>query len=363
MLARVKWGKFRIGDLFKIQHYGKQRSISDLQMIGEPKYNFVMQGSEDNGFVCKVPKQVGNDFNLISGNSISAFTHLNRVYYQEEPFYSKQGSNIYTLKNNFLNKKNAKFIVSAINSIIKVVEYGKNTASRLIEYKIQLPTKNNQPDFEFMEQFIGQLEQGYLQQLDNYLSVTGLNDIKLTTAEQQALAEFESWEWVGVKYQEVFNHIVQGRRLKKEDQIEGNIPFVMAGITNTGVVGYISNPVASFPENSITVDIFGNTFYRNYAYGAGDDTGCYWNDEKCYSKQTMLFFTTAMGKSLAGKFDYGNKLRSSQSLNFEMQLPTTANQPDYTKMETLISALQKLVICDVVNYTDERLQVTEALAC
>ncbi len=70
----------------------------------------------------------------------------------------------------------------------------------------------------------------------------------------------------------------------------------MAGTTNTGVVNYISNPMASFPQNSITVDIFGNTFYRNYAFGAGDDTGVYWNNEKEYSKKTMLFFTASISK-------------------------------------------------------------------
>jgi hypothetical protein len=59
--------------------------------------------------------------------------------------------------------------------------------------------------------------------------------------------------------------IVQGRRLKKDDQIPGTIPFVMAGTTNSGVVNYISNPVARFPKNSITVDIFGNVFYSKIA--------------------------------------------------------------------------------------------------
>lgn len=54
----------------------------------------------------------------------------------------------------------------------------------------------------------------------------------------------------------------------------------MSGITNTGVVNYISNPVAKFPANSITVDIFVNTFYRNYEFGAGDDTSVYWSKKK-----------------------------------------------------------------------------------
>lgn len=49
----------------------------------------------------------------------------------------------------------------------------------------------------------------------------------------------------------------------------------MAGRTNTGVANYISNPIVMFPKNSIKIDIFGNTFYREYEFSAGDDTGVY----------------------------------------------------------------------------------------
>ena len=177
------------------------------------------------------------------------------------------------------------------------------------------------------------------------------------------MKEFENGtiEFEGFTYSSIFNKIVQGRRLKKDDQIAGNIPFVMAGTTNTGVVNYISNPVASFLKNSITIDIFGNTFYRSYDYGAGDDTGVYWNDENKYSKQTMLFLATSMAKSISGKFDFGKKLRSSQSLNFKMQLPSHNHQPNYALMETFISAIQKLVIKNVVLYAEKMVSAKKDL--
>ena len=160
--------------MFEIKHYGKQRSQNDLQKEGIAKYNFVMQNDCNNGVVEKVPEQVGNHFNLIPGNSISAFTHLNKVYYQEEPFYSKQGSNVYTLRNKFLNKPIAKFIVSSINSIIGTIEYGKNTASRLKNYVIQLPVIDSKIDFEFMERYVEEIEKERIQKLEEYLNEIGL---------------------------------------------------------------------------------------------------------------------------------------------------------------------------------------------
>ncbi len=148
-------------------------------------------------------------------------------------------------------------------------------------------------------------------------------------------------KWGKFKFKEVFNRIEQGRRLKKDDQIDGTIPFVMSGTANAGVVNYISNPVASFPKNAITIDIFGNTFYRNYAFGAGDDTGVYRNDATVYSSNAMLFFAVAMQKSMMGRFSYGKKLRSSQSENFTMHLPMTDDgEIDFAFMESFIAELE-----------------------
>ncbi len=124
----------------------------------------------------------------------------------------------------------------------------------------------------------------------------------------------------------------------------------MAGVTNTGVINYISNPVASFPENSITIDIFGNTFYRDYAFGAGDDTGVYWNDKVEYSKEAMLFFAVSMQKALEGKFSYGKKLRSSQSLNFKMKLPTTNGKIDFDFMESFVAELEAQRVAELSAY-------------
>jgi hypothetical protein len=250
------------------------------------------------------------------------------------------------------------FIISSIDKVIKS-KYSYNKKATKIELKntiISLPTQNGKIDFDFMESFISELEGERIAKLEAYLLASGLKNFSLTVEEHQVLKDFENEkiEFREFTYKSIFNRIVQGRRLKKDDQTSGNIPFVMAGITNTGVVNYISNPVASFPKNSITVDIFGNVFYRDYDFGAGDDTGVYWNDEKKYSKENMLFFATSMEKSIKGKFDYGNKLRSSQSLDFKMKLPSIENKPNYEIMKTLISAIQKLVINEVVLYVDKK---------
>ena len=259
------------------------------------------------------------------------------------------------------------FITSSWKKGIKNLGYARHWKIAK-EAKILLPTKNNQIDFDFMESFIAELEAERIAELEAeriaelsaYLKVSGLDNYELSVEELKALRDYDSIDFEEFEYQEVFDKIVQGRRLKKDDQIPGDIPFVMSGVTNTGIVNFISNPVASFPRNSITLDIFGNAFYRPYAYGAGDDTGVYWNEENEYSKEVMLYITSSMSRSVAGKYDYGNKLRSSKSKNIKMKLPAVSKgvlDTDY--MRIITNAVMKLVIKDVVQYTNERIETTK----
>ena len=306
--------------------------------------------------------------NVISISANGANTGA--TFYQNKEFTVLQDAYAISFKGEYIpNDNQYLFLTSAITKSI----YGsfawtdKAGWEKVKKEFIQLPTKNGKIDFEFMDAYISELEEERISELEEeriselsaYLTVSGLDNYELSSEEKDALEIYNDMVFDEYKFKDIFNNIKQGRRLKKDDQIIGNIPFVMSGRTNTGVVGYISNPIALFSKNSITIDIFGNSFYRNYDFGAGDDTGIYWNSEVQYPKETMLYFTTAMEKVLFGKYSYGKKLRSSQSFNFKMQLPTKNNEIDFTYMELLISAVKKLVIKDVVLYADNKINATK----
>ena len=347
-----------------IKQAKSQREIPNDDTINGIPY--VVQSVFNNMVARNVNKNwlIENNEPPVSGNRIALGVTLPAVSYQSKEFGASQ---IITAKAEWLNEKRGLFIAIAISKLMYQFSYGRKPGMQIYrEMKIQLPTQNGSIDFAFMENFIVELEERRIQEmeaeriaeLEAYLQATGLQDYTLTKEEEKALQVFEGVMFEEFTYQNIFNKIIQGRRLRKEDQISGTIPFVMAGTTNTGVVNYISNPVASFPKNSITIDIFGNTFYRNYDFGAGDDTGVYWNDEKEYSKEIMLFCATAMEKSLFGKFSFGKKLRSSQSVDFKMFLPSTQGVPLYAYMEVFIRAVQKLVIKDVVQYAERKVVAT-----
>ena len=182
----------------------------------------------------------------------------------ENDFYAGQFTKRAIPKSFLLTQRIAHYFITLLNKNQLVYQ---NVLVRDFEQvfnntKIQLPIKHGEIDFTIMEEFIAELEAQRIAELEAYLSAAGLKSFELTLEEEQVLESFNHGELVfaDFAFSTVFNRIVQGRRLKKDDQVSGNIPFVMAGITNTGVVNYISNPVSSFPQNSITIDIFGNTF-------------------------------------------------------------------------------------------------------
>ena len=243
--------------------------------------------------------------------------------------------------------------------------------AKIKQEKISLPVKKDREiDFAFMEGFISQLEACRLSQLEAcrlsqleaYLLVTGLKNYILTPAEEQALTDFQNGKvkWGEFNLENLYGKSTRGKRLKSADRINGDLPFVTAGEAETGVSAFIGNDVEIFAANTTTIDMFGSAKYRNYEYG-GDDHIAVVHTEKI-NKYAAIFVTTAIHKSsYTGKFSYSRNFYAKDADELNIYLPTTNNIPDYSMMEILISAVQKLVIKDVVEYADRKIEATKKI--
>lgn len=318
----------------------------------------------NNMFSRKVNKQwlIEHNESPISGNRIVLGVTLPAVSYQPRSFGASQ---VITAFAEWLNPQIGNYVVAVLKKMMYQFSYSQKPGLEIYKgMEINLPTHaDGAIAFDYMEAYIKELEAERIKELEAFLIATGLNDYALTDEEQRAIDKFRSGEirWGEFAYKDIFDHIVQGSRLKKNDQFDGDLPFVMSGTTNTGIVRYIGNSVRVFPRNSLTVDIFGSVFYRNYDYGMGDDTGAFWNENKEISKFSMLYIGSTVAKSLLGKFDYGHKLRSSRTLDFKIKLPVIDNQPDYEYMNLYISAIEKLVIRGVVEWKDKQIEATKSV--
>ena len=98
--------------------------------------------------------------------------------------------------------------------------------------------------------------------------------------------------------------------------------------------------------------MFGSAKYRNYKYGADDHVAVVHTE--CLPKFAAIFITTAIHKTLhTGQFNYGRNFYAKDADELNISLPTKDNKPDYAAMELFMSAIQKLVIKDLVLYCEK----------
>jgi hypothetical protein len=75
------------------------------------------------------------------------------------------------------------------------------------------------------------------------------------------------------------------------------------------------------------------------------------------NKNTVLYFTTVLNKQKEKLLTVLVRDIDNTFLNLKIQLPTQKNnQIDYKLMEILISAIQKLVIKDVILYANQKIE-------
>ena len=100
-------------------------------------------------------------------------------------------------------------------------------------------------------------------------------------------------------------------------------------------------------------------FYQEKPYFTGDKIKIVKSKDNKFNKQNAQFFITSMSKSFSS-FTWGSSSFNVNIIeNQQIQLPIKDNKPDYKTMETFISAIQKLVIKDVVLYADEKIDTTK----
>lgn len=366
-LRNVKWGSYRMEELFQRIETNKLPYKADElpnQPVGEYVLPCLTSSFNNQGLNYYAPRHGATVLkNVIS---IPSNSDVYRAYYQSRDFtvLSDAYAIRWMLDDRELSSNQYIFIVMCINKVTDLPIYSyKNKLGgwNVVKNKyIQLPQKNGSIDFDFMEAFIAELEAERIAELSAYLTVSGLDNYELSSDEVQALQGYASLTWGTYNLKELFGKSTRGKRLKGDDRIPGALPFVTAGEASEGISAYISNDVEIFEKNTTTIDMFGSAKYRNYRYGADDHIAVVHTES--VPMKASIFLTSAIHKaSHTGKFDYGHNFYAKDADDLDIQLPTRDGKPDYDVMAMLISAVQKMVIKDVVRLADSRIEKTKEL--
>ena len=355
--------------MFEILTYKKRFDANKVELVENCGHPYVVRTSSGNGQKGFIDE---DEIYLNDGNTISFGQDTATMYYQEVPYFTGDKIKILKSKLSRFGKKNAQFFLATMRNSFQNFTWGSSSfnVSIIANQKVQLPLKEKSLDFsnpcdniknidfDFMESFIRELEEERIRELNAYLLATGLKDYTLTPEEENALEAFKTVQWGEFNLENLYGKSTRGKRLKGEDRIKGELPFVTAGEAETGISAYISNDVEIFSKNTTTIDMFGSAKYRNYNYGADDHVAVVHTEE--LPKHASIFVTSAIHKSShTGKFDYSNNFYASDADELNIQLPTKNNKPDYATMETFIKAVEKLVIKDVVLYADSKIKATK----
>jgi type I restriction enzyme M protein len=173
------------------------------------------------------------------------------------------------------------------------------------------------------------IKEGYLDLFNNFTSQTSFEEIDLNV---------ENWTYFKLTDEKLFE-IKKGKRLTKEDFIEGKTPFIGAIDSNNGYRDFIEqDPIHK--ENTITINYNGSvaeSFYQPKPFWASDDVNVLY-PKFALNPFIALFLTTIISLEKF-RFNYGRKwglLRMQESL---IKLPAKNGKPDFEFMENYIKNL------------------------
>lgn len=365
----IEWRDFKIGDLFDILTTKKKFNAADVAFGG--KYRYIARGDSNNGIRGYITEdtQYLNEANTISFGQDTA-----TMFYQSEAYFTGDKIKIFRPKKHVrLNINTAQLFISTMKKAFSSFSWGSSSynVSVLNATKIQLPTTTQkgtpQIAFDFMERFIATLEAERLATLEAYLTATGLKDYTLTNEEQTALDNLEAVKWGEFSIISLFSvkntHCILSRDIVANS---GCIPYLTAGQTNNSVGTYINFDNSQIDEGNC-VFIGGKTFvvtYQENDFFSNDshNLALYHKDSDKRTKNNQLFMLTSIYKSLSPLYSWGDSISNKKIQKDKITLPVRSDKtPDYDYMNLVISAMQKVVIKDVVLYADKKLVASKQI--
>ena len=350
-LKNVEWGEFILEDLFE-----SSNGNYDIQKehINDKGTYVITAGLTNNGILGKTDVEA-----KIFDDKTITVDMFGAIFYRQFKYKMVTHARVFSLKPKFgITDNQGIFLSNSLHFLNKKFGY-ENMCSwvKIKSEKIQLPIKNGKIDFDFMENFIANLETERIKKLDDYLIANGLKDYTLTAEEKQVLKDFEKQKFGEFNVIDVFD-VKNTKSILSRDIIEnsGDTPYLCASTENNAISSYISYD-EKYLDKGNCVFIGGKTFvvtYQEKDFYSNDSHNLALYFKNKITKLNQLYLATCINKSLGHKYSWGNSISKAKIQSDKVSLPIKDNQPDYELMDTLISAIQKLVIKDVVLYVNKK---------
>ena len=358
---------FKIEDLFSAQTGDTDLQQKDINGRGTL---FVNSGVEGLGIKGKTDREA----KVFDSNTIT-IDFWGNAYYRDFEYKMATHNHVFSLSGDVIKNRNiGLYLVSTMSYMRKLFSYNNmGTWSKIKEQYIHLPiTKKGNIDFVYMESRIREMEESRIREMEAYLKAAGFEDCELTEEEENALKEMGSVKTnefaIGDLYDKVKLENKTFDKRKDSRQIpdsQYSLPLVNAKHGDNGIM-YYGDPNI-FDSIEMTIDIVQNgAIATGDVYPQPQRTGILWDAYLIQASnhqdnaETLLYFSTAIAKSIKKKYTYDNKAYWEQVKEDKINLPITpSGEIDYMFMETYIRAQEKLAIQRVKDWRDKEIATTK----
>lgn len=152
------------------------------------------------------------------------------------------------------------------------------------------------------------------------------------------MTKIDTSGWKKFQVGELFDSRTGSTDIQPQHLSDEGILVVSAGTTDNGIVGRTLEDVDVIPPNSITVDMFGHVFVRDYAYCMVTHARVFalLIRESCSFE--ALMFVSAVLRGTLTSYDYANMCSYRKIENASILLPVTSDgEPDWVYMGAYMS--------------------------
>lgn len=383
-----KYVKFKVGDLFDI-HPTKAYKMTNNELYKSIGNTPVLSNSSiNNGIGGYASLKHTESGNIITFSDTT--TGADTMFYQEKPFIGyPHVQGMYPFSPEKWTKECFLYFISAIR---RAAGDGWNYATKfnrklVAALQVELPVIKSYDslhiytvddiDFKYMHEQITELEQERIAELEQYLIATGLNDYKLTKKEMDIIKNTGTLIRKNFSFGYLFKAETGNVDLQQKDINGRGCYFINSGLENDGIKGKTDRPAKVFPKNTITIDFWGNAFYRSFEYKLATHNHVFSLSGEVIKNETVGLYLVSQMMYLRKIFSYAEMGTWNKIKVLDLLLPIKTDKdktpildadckyhkagyiPDFDYMEKYIRVIQKIVIADVVKYKDEIISHTK----
>ena len=337
MINTTNWKEFKVSDIFKLYH-GSRLTLENRVPGKTP---FITAGEENKGITNYI-----SNYRILYKNPITIDMFGNTFYHNLD---LDGDDNVYFLVNNDLNQNIKLYIATIISKHLKnKYNYSKQFRQKTLDdLIILLPTKNDQPDFDYMEEYIEEIKLKYIdtleknnnEHIDKALKITGLSyqDLNkdLTVKPADRYEEFRIGNLFEINSSKKIYHANQ--IIIYDKQIEGAHPYIVRSENNRGVRGFIKESEDNL-NDKMTLSFAQDTFvayFQPFKYFTGNKVKIL-KPKYNINENIFLYLETAINKAIKS-FSWGSGSTEDTISNIKILLPVIdKDTPDFDYMEKAI---------------------------